>query len=146
MPLKAAGGVVPDGDFPEGRSNAMRLSSRDFDRVVARAVARISAEIQPHLENVQVTVQKRPSRELLAEMDLPPDEPLLGVYLGESLSERSVFEPLRYPDSIVIFQEPLEEMCRSVKELEEQIEITVVHEIAHHLGIDEDRLAELGYD
>jgi predicted Zn-dependent protease with MMP-like domain len=124
----------------------MRLSPRDFDRAVARAVARIPAEIQPHLENVQVTVQKRPARALLDEMGLPPDEPLLGVYLGESLAERSFFEPLHYPDTIVIFQEPLEAMCRSVKELEEQIAITVVHEIAHHLGIDEERVAELGYD
>jgi predicted Zn-dependent protease with MMP-like domain len=51
-----------------------------------------------------------------------------------------------YPDAIHLFQEPLQEMCADLEELEREIEITVVHEIAHYLGFDEDRLAELGYD
>jgi len=55
-------------------------------------------------------------------------------------------QPSLYPDSIFIFQEPLEEMCGTVEELERQIEITVVHEVAHFIGIDDARLAELGYD
>ncbi len=50
-----------------------------------------------------------------------------------------------YPDTIFIFQEPLEQMCETRKELEREIEITVVHEVAHFLGIEEERLAELGY-
>ena len=51
-----------------------------------------------------------------------------------------------YPDTIYIFKGPLEEMCASLEELEEEIEITVVHEIAHFIGISEERLAELGYE
>jgi predicted Zn-dependent protease with MMP-like domain len=79
-------------------------------------------------------------------MGLPPDEPLLGVFQGVSLLERSVFDPPLYPDTIILFQRPLEEMCETVEELEEEIEVTVVHEVAHYLGMTEERLAELGYE
>jgi predicted Zn-dependent protease with MMP-like domain len=60
--------------------------------------------------------------------------------------DRSFFSPPPFPDTIFIFQEPLEEMCDTIAELEREIEITVVHEIAHFLGIEEDRLEELGYE
>ena len=123
-----------------------RLSPREFDRAVQRAVGRIPKEIRRHLDNIVISVQKRPSRELLEEMGLPPDEPLLGVYTGASLLERSHFDTLQYPDTIQIFQEPLEEMCGSLEELEEEIEITVVHEVAHFIGMTEEELAELGYE
>ncbi|MBU1902502.1 MAG: metallopeptidase family protein, partial [Proteobacteria bacterium] len=83
--------------------------------------------------------------DMIGEMRLDPDEPLLGLYQGVSLMDRSVVDPPLFPDTIFLFQEPLEEMCETIEELEEEIEITVVHEIAHALGIDEERLAELGY-
>jgi predicted Zn-dependent protease with MMP-like domain len=124
----------------------MKLGTREFDRTVQRAVTRIPREIRKHLDNIVISVQKRPSRELLEEMGLPPDEPLLGVYTGASLLERSHFDTLHYPDTIQIFQEPLEEMCGTLEELEEEIEITVVHEVAHFIGMTEDELAELGYE
>ena len=60
--------------------------------------------------------------------------------------ERSTFEPPLYPDTIFIFQEPIEEMCNTIEELEREIEITVVHEVAHYLGMSEERLVELGYE
>ena len=92
-----------------------------------------------------VSVQQRPSAELLEEMGLPPEELLLGVYQGTPLGERSVAEPPLYPDVILLFQEPLEAVCETIEEMEREIEITVVHEVAHFLGIGEERLAELGY-
>ena len=78
-------------------------------------------------------------------MGYRPDEPLLGLFEGASLAERSFFSPPTQPDTIYIFQDPLEEMCRTMAELEREIEITVVHEVAHFLGIGEERLQELGY-
>lgn len=124
----------------------MRLNRKDFDHAVRRAVGRIPAEIREHLENVIIAVRKRPTREMLDEVGMTEDDPPLGLYLGASLMERSVFAPPLYPDTIFIFQEPLEKMCGSIEELEQEIEITVVHEIAHFLGIGEERLAELGYE
>lgn len=123
----------------------IRLSRQEFEKAVWRAFRRIPAEIRDRMDNVVLTVRKRPSRQLLAEMGYPPDEPLLGLYEGPSLAEHSFFAPSIYPATIFIFQEPLEEMCDSLAELEREIEITVVHEVAHFLGIGEQRLEDLGY-
>ena len=124
----------------------MKLNPKEFDKAVRRAFKRIPAEIRDRMENVVLVVKKRPTREMLEEMGYPPDEPLLGLYEGASLQEHSFFAPPPlHPDTIYIFQEPLEEMCESLFELEREIEITVVHEVAHFLGISEERLEELGY-
>ena len=124
----------------------MKLSQKEFDKAVRRAFNRIPEEIREHLENVVITVRKRPSREMLHELGMASDDPPLGLYQGASLMERSIFAPPIYPDTIFIFQEPLEQMCNTLEELEQEIEITVVHEVAHFLGIDDNRLAELGYE
>lgn len=123
----------------------MRVSERQFDRIVKRAVRRIPEEIRRHLDNILITVQKRPSEDLLEEMGLPPDEPLFGVYSGVSLSDRTVAEPPLFPDTIFLFQEPLQEACDTIEELEAEIEVTIAHEIGHALGLSEERLEELGY-
>lgn len=123
----------------------MKLSDRSFDAIVKRAIRRIPREIGGHLDNLLISVQRRPSAEVLDEMGLPPDEPLLGLYTGIPLSERSLDAPPLYPDTILLFKEPLEEMCETVAELEEEIAITLVHEIGHALGMNEERLEELGF-
>jgi len=123
-----------------------KLRDKEFDRIVKRAIRRIPREIRQHLDNILISVQKRPSLEMLAHMDLTAGEPLLGLFMGVSLKERSVTSPPLFPDTIFLFQEPLEEMSETTEELEKQIEITVVHEIAHALGISEEKLAELGYE
>jgi len=123
----------------------MKLSQKEFDRIVKRAIGRISPEIRQHLKNVVISVRERPTRKMLREMGLQPDELLLGVYRGVSLIERSVTSPPLFPDTITLFQEPLEEACETKEKLEKQIEITMVHEVAHFVGISEERLEELGY-
>jgi predicted Zn-dependent protease with MMP-like domain len=121
------------------------MSKQAFDKVVERAIRRIPEEIRAHLNNMSITVRDRPPPELLEEMDMHPDDLLLGFYDGVPLPERSVTEPPLYPDVIVLFQEDLEAVCETREEMEREIEITVVHEVAHFLGMDEERLAELGY-
>jgi predicted Zn-dependent protease with MMP-like domain len=123
----------------------MKLSEKDFDAIVQNAIEDIPQEIRQYLDNIIISVRKRPSMKMLDEMGLPPDEPLLGVYAGVSLPERSATNPPLFPDSIILFQEPLEEMCDTLEELEEEIEITIVHEIAHFVGMSDERLEELGY-
>ena len=123
----------------------MRLNEKEFDGIVKGAIRRIPREIRRHLDNTIISVQRRPTPEILEEMDLPAGKTLLGVYRGVSLMNRSVEAPPLFPDTIFIFQESLEDMCETVEELEKQIEITVVHEIAHALGMSEERLAQLGY-
>jgi predicted Zn-dependent protease with MMP-like domain len=102
----------------------MRLSEKDFDTIVKKAIRSIPEEIQQYLDNIVISVKKRPSNNILQEMGLLPEEQLLGVYDGVSLMDRSVTSPPLFPDSIILFQEPLEEMCDTIEELEEEIEIT----------------------
>ena len=124
----------------------MKLTQEEFDRIVDRALARVPAEIGQYLDNIIISVRKRPSKKMLREMGLAEGETLFGIFEGTPLIERSVTSPPLFPDSILLFQEPLEEACETIGELEEEIEVTVVHEIAHFVGMSEERLAELGYD
>lgn len=124
----------------------MKLKEADFDKIVKKAIERIPDEVRHNLYNMLITVCKRPSRKMLIDLGLSPDNPPLGLYVGSSMTERSALYPPLYPDTIYIFQEPLEEICNTLEELEEQIEITLVHEIAHFLGMSEEKLAELGYE
>jgi len=113
----------------------MDLDRADFDALVDQALDEIPDEIAGLVHNVVVLVEDDP----------PDDDPdLLGVYDGVSLTERGT-DHTGLPDRITIFRRPLLEMCRDADELVREVRITVVHEIAHHFGIDDDRLHELGY-
>src|SRR3954471_1697159 len=113
----------------------MQLDLSAFDELVDAALDQIPDEIASLVHNVVVLVEDEP----------PPDDPdLLGLYDGVSLTERGA-DHTGLPDRITIFRGPLLEMCAEEEELVRQIRITVVHEIAHHFGIDEVRLHRLGY-
>ena len=113
----------------------MELDRESFEALVADALDGIPDEIASLVHNVVVLVEDQP----------PPDDPdLLGVYDGVSLTERSG-DHTGLPDRITIFRRPLLEMCADADELVREVRITVVHEIAHHFGIDDRRLHQLGY-
>lgn len=122
-----------------------RLSPAAFTRLVEQAIARIPESIRIYLDNILISVQQRPSADILAELGLGPDEPLFGYYSGVPLIERSMVEPPLYPDTIFIFQEHLEDACATREQLVEEIEITVVHEVAHWVGFTDEELEDLGY-
>ncbi len=123
----------------------MKLGDEEFDGIVRRALRRMPDEITEYLDNLVISVRKRPSKKMLREMQLSEDDTLFGVFEGVPLVERSITSPTLLPDSILLFQEPLEAACETIEELEEEIEITVVHEVAHFIGMSEERLEELGY-
>lgn len=124
----------------------VRVSRKRFESLVAEALRGIPPELARALDNVEVVVEDWPSEEQLASVELGPDDVLFGLYQGTPLPERSPLLPYTLPDVISIFQGPLEEECESEDQVREEIRRTVVHEIAHYFGIDEDRLAELGYE
>lgn len=124
----------------------MKLSRRKFEVLVAGALDAIPTEIGAHMSNVDVVIEAWPSDEQYARLGLQPEEWLFGLYEGTPLLERGVSGDPLLPDKITIFQKPLEEACETEEQMAEEIRRTVVHEIAHHFGIDEDRLRELGYD
>jgi predicted Zn-dependent protease with MMP-like domain len=121
------------------------MDTSTFERIVEQAISRIPPELALYLENVLITVQAAPSPDLLVEMGYAPDDELFGLFTGVPLNERSPLDPPLYPATIYLFQEPLEALGLSKAELIEEIEITVVHEIAHFFGFSEDELEELGY-
>ena len=97
------------------------------------------------LREVAVVVEDEPSRAQLRENGLGPDETLYGLYEGTPRTEWAA-DWVIAPNKITLFRQPLEEDFPDTLELEEEVRVTVIHELAHHLGIDEDRLEELGYD
>ena len=111
-----------------------------------RVLARLPERFREAARNIQILVEDEPSPEILAETEDDSDEPLLGLYVGTPLPERSFGEIPALPDRIYIFRGPLERMSHGRKELREQIRITVLHELAHYFGLDDDHLLELGYD
>jgi predicted Zn-dependent protease with MMP-like domain len=123
----------------------MHIGRKAFEDAVERAIEMIPVMFRTQLNNMTIAVEDRPSRDLLQEMEVPPGETLLGVFTGVPLPERSVTEPPLYPDAILVFREPLMAACSSLDELEEEIAITLLHEVAHYLGLSEERLEELGY-
>jgi predicted Zn-dependent protease with MMP-like domain len=123
----------------------MKMNDDDFDSAVRLAIENIPEEIRQHLDNLVITVQKRPSRQMLRDLGIEQPKKLLGLFHGVPLTEHTVTSPPLFPHTIYLFQEALEEMCRTKEELVDQIEITVVHEVAHYVGMSEARLVELGY-
>jgi len=123
----------------------MRLGREKFEGIVADALDELPDEIAETMSNVYVVVEPWPSPEMLKKMNLPNRYSLLGLYEGVPLSRRTTGYSLALPDRITIFQGPIEAMGRTAVELREQIKSVVVHEIAHHFGIGEKRIRELGY-
>ena len=115
-----------------------------FENLVSRAVEELPDEFREKLENVVIIVEDRPSPELLERMEVPLGDTLFGLYEGIPLTERGFQTPL-HPDRIWIFQEPIESACRTERGIIEEIETTIVHEVAHFFGLDDDYLEDLGY-
>lgn len=115
----------------------LSLGEEQFQEAVADALDQIPDELAQLMSNVAVLIEEEP----------PADEPdLLGLYEGTPLTERDGWwEAGSLPDRITIFRGPLERLCENREDLREEIAVTVVHEVAHHFGIDDARLHELGW-
>ena len=115
----------------------IEVSPAEFEELVARALEEVPAELAQLVDNVVFVI----------EADGPPDDPdLLGLYEGIALTERDATYAGALPDRITIYRNPTLRICDTYEDVVEEVNITVVHEIAHHFGIDDDRLHELGYD
>ncbi|WP_396934806.1 metallopeptidase family protein, partial [Mycolicibacterium sp.] len=109
---------------------AVRMSPQRFEELVSEALDRIPQELAAAIDNVVVLVEDRNAEE--------PD--ILGLYQGIALTERDSWYAGSLPDTITIYREPLLEMCADDDEVRDEVAITVIHEIAHHFGIDDERL------
>jgi predicted Zn-dependent protease with MMP-like domain len=114
----------------------VEMPEAEFESLVADALDMIPPQLTRIMDNVVVLVEDEP----------PPEDPdLLGLYEGIPLTERDSGYAGVLPDRITIFRLPILRMCESADEIVEEVAITVVHEVAHHFGIDDERLHELGY-
>ncbi|HET8716129.1 MAG TPA: metallopeptidase family protein [Nocardioidaceae bacterium] len=114
----------------------IEMTRERFEELVGDALDAVPAELAALMDNVVVLVEDEP----------PADDPeLLGYYDGTPLTERGASYGGVMPDRILIFRNPTLRMCHDEAEVVAEVRITVVHEIAHHFGIDDDRLHELGY-
>lgn len=124
----------------------MRVSHRAFEQLVADALDGLPDAILRMLDNVAVVVADEPTPHQQARMRLARDEVLLGLYEGIPLTERTSGYGAVLPDKVTIFQRAIEAECVTEDELVDAVRHTVVHELAHHLGISDARLIELGYE
>ena len=112
------------------------ITAEEFDALVATALDSIPDGLAAAMRNVAVLVEDEP----------PPDGPeLLGLYEGVPLTARDSWYAGVLPDRITIFRGPLLRRCSSYDQIVEQVRVTVVHEVAHHFGIDDEELEDLGY-
>ncbi|TFC28102.1 metallopeptidase family protein [Cryobacterium sp. TMT2-18-3] len=113
-----------------------QLTHKEFERLVVDELDLLPDDMVDGLDNVIFVVEDRPED---GTMDT------LGLYDGVALTERGQYGFGEIPDRIVLYREPLLELCADLEELRDQVHITLVHEIAHFYGIDDDRLHDLGW-
>ncbi len=126
---------------------AYHVSKAKFGQLVERALAELPEQFAELLEEVPIQIETRPPKRLLRSLGMDDDELLLGLYQGANLENRVEVEGrgTPVPNHILIFQEDHELACDNPAELVEEIRKTVLHEIGHHFGMDEDDLDEVGY-
>ena len=114
-----------------------------FERLVREALSQIPDEIRHRLDNVDVVVDGRPSKDQLVGSGIEEGEYLLGLYEGLPLTERYDYNMV-LPDKITLFQRTIEDICATDEEVVREVRDTVIHEVAHHFGIGDDRLEQMG--
>lgn len=120
------------------------MDDRLFERIVREAVESIPERLRDALDNIAIVIEDRPSRRLLREMGMEPGEPLYGLYEGIPLTEREMGDQL-FPDKITIYKGELLRAGFRGRQLVEEIRLTVIHEIGHYFGLDDDAMEEMGY-
>ena len=120
------------------------MDREKFEEIVDKAVKSLPAEFLEHLDNVEVLTADQPTPGQLRKSSLKADQTLLGLYEGVPQTRRGTSYGMVLPDKITIFQKTIEARCRNDEEILAEIEHVVKHEIAHHFGISDARLREIG--
>ncbi|MBA5866984.1 MAG: hypothetical protein GDA67_09870 [Nitrospira sp. CR1.3] len=117
------------------------VSPEAFDRLVREALTDLPARYAKLAEEVSVVVEEEPPADVLEDLDLDSEDDLLGLYQGVSLADQSFFQPGgQQPPRIAIYRGPILRLCRTADEVRQEIRDTVVHELGHHVGLDDDEM------
>lgn len=121
------------------------MERKEFERIAEEVIDSLPEIFREKLENVVIIVEDWPSPSDLESLGLKSKENLFGLYRGVPLPKRGAFYGNFPPDCIVIFQKPIEKTFKDINDIKREIAKTVMHEIAHHFGFDEEKLRKLGY-
>jgi predicted Zn-dependent protease with MMP-like domain len=121
------------------------MTPEEFTAVARRAIENLPEEFRPHVAEIDIVVEPHASDELLDELGVPEDEDIYGLFEGTYLTERSIHDAPEMPPRITLFYEPLLEDCETEEELVHEIQVTVLHEIGHFFGLEEEDLERLGF-
>ena len=123
------------------RKRILTISEPEFQELVQRALDGLPDEYAKLIFNVAVVVEDEPSPDLLADLEMEEDEDLLGLYQGLSIDKESFFQAGgQLPAKISIYRGPILRLCRTKQEVVQEVRDTVVHEIGHHFGLDDDEM------
>jgi predicted Zn-dependent protease with MMP-like domain len=121
-----------------------QFSREEFEQLVVQALDDLPEFFREKLQNVEVVVADWPTQAELRSVGMKSGQLLLGLYHGIPQTKRTTHYGMVLPDKITIFRMPIERVCRTRQKIIDQVQHTVKHELAHHFGIDDDRLRELG--
>jgi predicted Zn-dependent protease with MMP-like domain len=125
----------------------VEVPAAEFERLVEEALARLPEPVRRYLGNVAIAVEDLPSADDLRASDPPLSPSILGIFRGGALPHRASMDPWsHFPSSIGLFQRNLERFARSREELVDEIRVTLLHEVGHFLGLDEEELYRRGLD
>ena len=124
--------------------NAPMINRATFEQLVDEALGSLPEEIAAWLDNVAIVVGEWPTPQQLAQAGLRPGEMLFGLYVGVPKTHRGFTYGELVPDKIVIFRQPIQQLCRTPAQIRAQVRRTVLHEIGHHFGLDEGQLRSAG--
>lgn len=122
------------------------MTEKRFRRLAADALDSLPEQFRQAMRNIAIVVEDWPEEHILRKMGLESRYDLLGLYQGTPLPERGNGETGMVPDVITLYRRPIEWRCRNDAEIRRQMAKTLLHEVGHYFGLDEDRLAELGYE
>ena len=122
----------------------IEVTRETFRRMAEKAWLEVPEELRARVENLHIVIEDEPSEKDYALNEVPEDEDLFGLFEGLALTDSMLDMSSVLPNTIRIFQMPHEEVCDTLEELQEEVTRTVHHEVAHHFGIDDDRLEEIG--
>ncbi len=123
------------------RKRTLAITEPEFQALVQQALDGLPDEYAKRITNVAVVVEDEPSPDVLADLEMDEDEDLLGLYQGLPIDKESFFQSGgQLPAKISIYRGPILRLCRTKKEVVQEVRDTVVHEIGHHFGFDDDEM------
>jgi predicted Zn-dependent protease with MMP-like domain len=127
--------------MPRRKIQSPAFSHQEFEELVRRAVDGLPRHYRQLMDNVAVVVEEAPSAEVLEEVGAESEDELLGLYTGQARGTESFFDAAgQLPATIAIYRAPILRLCRTADEVIQEVQDTVVHEIGHHFGLDDDEM------